>query len=104
MIYFYPKQYYDPSKAFSDGQQTPVEIDLFCKGQRQEFSGGRGVDDLFWPMHLNFKFFGMTPMETSACDDVMKNPDVENDFSRFDVHLNHLFFDVQWRRVKPLAT
>ena len=57
----------------------------------QEFFGRRGVDDLFWPMHLNFKFFGMTPLETFACHDVLKNPDVENDFVRFDVHLDQLF-------------
>ncbi len=57
----------------------------------QEFFAGRGVDDLFWPMHLNYKFFGMTPLETFACYDVLKNPDVENDFSRFEAHLAKLF-------------
>lgn len=61
----------------------------------QEFFGGRGVDDLFWPMHLNFKFFGMTPLETFACYDVMKNPDVENDFVRFEAHMNGLFPEVR---------
>ena len=60
----------------------------------QEFFGGRGVDDLFWPMHLNFKFFGMTPFETFACHDVLKNPDVENDFIRFNEHLDRLFPDL----------
>ena len=57
----------------------------------QEFFGGKGIDDLFWPMHLNFKFFGMTPLETFSCHDVMKNPDVENDFARFQAHLDKLF-------------
>lgn len=57
----------------------------------QEFFGGKGVDDLLWPAHLNFKFFGMTPLETFACHDVMKNPDIENDFRRFDEHLDKLF-------------
>jgi len=57
----------------------------------QEFFIGRGVDDLFWPMHLNFKFLGMTPLKTFACHDVLKNPDVENDFVRFDAHLDQLF-------------
>jgi modulator of drug activity B len=57
----------------------------------QEFFGGRGVDDLFWPMHLNFKFFGMTPLKTFACHDVLKNPDVENDFARYEAHLDQLF-------------
>ena len=57
----------------------------------QEFFDGRSVDDLFWPMHLNFKFFGMTPIETFACHDVLKNPDVGNDFIRFEAHLDGLF-------------
>ena len=57
----------------------------------QDFFQGRGVDDLFWPMHLNFRFFGMEPMETFSSHDVMKNPDIENDFARFDSHLNRLF-------------
>jgi modulator of drug activity B len=57
----------------------------------QWFFGDKGVDDLFWPMHLNFRFFGMQPMETFACHDVMKNPDIENDFSRFERHLNTHF-------------
>lgn len=57
----------------------------------QVFFGGKGVDDLFWPAHLNFKFFGMTPMATFSCHDVLKNPDVENDFKRFEAHLSKLF-------------
>ncbi|MEM8885436.1 MAG: NAD(P)H-dependent oxidoreductase [Planctomycetota bacterium] len=28
----------------------------------QEFFGGKGVDDLFWPAHLNFRFFDMQPL------------------------------------------
>jgi len=57
----------------------------------QHFFAGRGVDDLFWPMHLNFKFFGMTSLDTFACHDVMKNPQIENDFRRFEIHLDRLF-------------
>jgi len=33
----------------------------------------------------------MTPLKTFACHDVMKNPDIENDFIRFEKHLNNLF-------------
>ena len=61
------------------------------RGLLAVFFGGRGVDDLFWPMHLNFKFFGMKPLETFACHDVLKNPEVENDFIRFEARLNKLF-------------
>ena len=59
--------------------------------EAQEFFGGKGVDDLFWPTHLNFKFFGMTPLPTFSCHDVMKNPDIDGDLARFDTHLERHF-------------
>lgn len=66
-----------PKEAFNDPDQW--------------FFEGKTIDDLFWPMHLNFKFFGMEPLETFACFDVMKNPDIENDFQRFSAHLKQQF-------------
>jgi len=57
----------------------------------EEFFEGKSVDDLMFPMHMNFKFFGLEPMETFACFDVMKNADVENDFKRFEAHINANF-------------
>ncbi len=48
---------------------------------------GRSVDDLMWPTHMNFRFFGMTGLPTFAAYDVMKNATVEADFARFDAHL-----------------
>ncbi|MEM9555619.1 MAG: NAD(P)H-dependent oxidoreductase [Acidobacteriota bacterium] len=62
-----------PRGAFDDPSQT--------------FFGGGSVDDLFWPTHLNFEFFGMERLETFSCHDVMKNPEVERDFERFDAYL-----------------
>lgn len=56
-----------------------------------EFFDGKSIDDLLFPMHMNFKFFGMTAMPTFACFDVMKNADVENDLKRFENHLNTYF-------------
>lgn len=46
---------------------------------------------MFLPCHLNFRFFGMKPLETFVCYDVIKNPDVENDFVRLEKHLNAQF-------------
>ena len=66
-----------PEEAFNDPEEY-----LF---------GGKSVDDLWFPMHMNFRFFGMEPLETFACYDVMKNPDVENDFNRYTAHLNTHF-------------
>lgn len=66
-----------PSEAFND----PNEF----------FFAGKSVDDLFWPMHLNFKFFGMTALPTFSSHDVMKNPEIEVDLERFGKHLNQHF-------------
>lgn len=52
---------------------------------------GRSVDDLFFPMHMNFRFFGMEPIETFVCYDVMKNPDIDNDLVRFAAHFGKHF-------------
>ena len=65
-----------PAEAFNDAK---------------EFFAGKSVDDLLFPMHMNFKFFGMTALPTFACFDVMKNADVENDLQRFEQHLNANF-------------
>ena len=52
---------------------------------------GKGVDDLFFPIHMNFRFFGMEALPTFACYDVMKNPEIESDLSRFEDHLEIQF-------------
>ncbi|KPW05208.1 MULTISPECIES: NAD(P)H-dependent oxidoreductase [unclassified Pseudoalteromonas] len=56
-----------------------------------DFFEGKSVDDLVFPMHMNFKFFGMQALPTFACYDVMKNADIESDFARFEKHLNDNF-------------
>jgi modulator of drug activity B len=56
-----------------------------------DFFEGKGVDDLFFPQHMNFKFFGMKPLPTFACFDVIKNGDIDNDFKRLDQHLKDTF-------------
>ena len=63
-----------PAEAFDDASEYLFQ--------------GKGVDDLFFPMHMNFRFFGMEPLETFSCFDVMKNPRIEHDFERFQQHLN----------------
>ena len=52
---------------------------------------GKSVDDLFFPMHMNFRFFGMEPLPTFACFDVMKNADIDADFARFEKHIQSHF-------------
>lgn len=48
---------------------------------------GKSVDDLFFPMHMNFRFFGMQALPTFACYDVMKDAKVEEDLKRYARHL-----------------
>lgn len=66
-----------PAEAFDDKQQYLFE--------------GKSVDDLFFPSHMNFKFFAMEPLPTFACYDVMKNPEIEKDFERLTLHINDNF-------------
>lgn len=58
---------------------------------KEPFFEGGSLDDLLRPTHLNAKFFGLSPLPTFGAFDVMKNPDVESDFIRFDEHLHSTF-------------
>ena len=66
-----------PAEAFDDPSEP--------------FFEGASLDDLLRPVHLNAKFFGMSPLPTFGAFDVMKNPDVERDLQRFDAHLAEVF-------------
>lgn len=52
---------------------------------------GKSVDDIWFPMHMNFRFFGLEALPTFACYDVMKNPVIEADFERLAVHIGEHF-------------
>ena len=41
---------------------------------------GASVDDLWLPMHMNFRFFGLEGLPTFVCYNVMKSPTIEEDF------------------------
>ncbi|MEM6789473.1 MAG: NAD(P)H-dependent oxidoreductase [Myxococcota bacterium] len=66
-----------PSEAYDDPSEP--------------FFSGMSLDDLLAPVHLNAKFFGMTPLPTFAAHDVMKNPELDRDFARFDTHISAQF-------------
>lgn len=87
----------DPSKQYGTGGTLTGKTymlsltfnapkDCFNDDKQYLFEGA-GVDELWLPMHANFKFFGMTALPTFVCYDVLKNPDVENDFKRWESHL-----------------
>ncbi|MGH1463028.1 MAG: NAD(P)H-dependent oxidoreductase [Neptuniibacter sp.] len=52
---------------------------------------GKSVDDLWFPMHMNFRFFAMEGLPTFACYDVMKNPEIDDDLKRLDKHIDDHF-------------
>ena len=70
-----------PREAFDDASEP--------------FFKGSSVDDLLRPMHLNARFFDMTPLPTFAAFEVMKNPEIEADFDRFDAHLVSVFAEAE---------
>jgi modulator of drug activity B len=63
-----------PKEAFNDSSEYLFQ--------------GKSVDDLWYAQHMNFRFFAMEPLETFVCYDVMKNPEIENDFKRLKEHLD----------------
>ena len=65
-----------PKEAFNDAEEFLFQ--------------GKSVDDLFFPMHMNFRFFDMEPLETFVCYDVMKDAQAEADFERYKAHLNDI--------------
>ncbi|MEM8495717.1 MAG: NAD(P)H-dependent oxidoreductase [Planctomycetota bacterium] len=87
----------DPSKQYGTGGTLTGKrymLSLTLNAPRESFDdpsqtffAGMSVDDLYRPMHLNFKFFGMEPLPTFVCHDVMKNPDLDADFAAYREHL-----------------
>jgi len=89
-----------PKKNYGGGgllQNTKYMLSLTFNAPEESFNDsddffeGKSVDDLYFPQHMNFKFFGMQKLPTFACFDVMKNGDIENDFKRLEAHLSNLF-------------
>ncbi len=75
--YMFSLTYNAPREAFDDEGQYLLQ--------------GKGVDDMFLPAHKSFRFMGMEPLETFVCYDVIKNPDIDNDFRRLEAHVERLF-------------
>lgn len=90
-----------PKKNYGTGgvlKNTKYMLSLTFNSPEEAFNDsseylfrGKSVDDLWYPQHVNFRFFGMTPIETFACFDVMKNPEIENDFRRLEKHIDRHF-------------
>ncbi|MGJ8618942.1 MAG: NAD(P)H-dependent oxidoreductase [Methylophilaceae bacterium] len=71
--YMFSLSFNAPQEAFNDESEYLFQ--------------GKSVDDLLYPMHVNYRFFRMEPLETFVCFDVLKNPQIESDFERFKQHM-----------------
>lgn len=90
-----------PTKNYGGGgtaQDKKYMLSLTFNAPKEAFDdtdeylfGGKSVDDLFFPAHMNFRFFGMTGLDTFVCFDVMKNPNIDADFERYVAHLGQNF-------------
>ncbi|MEG9500061.1 NAD(P)H-dependent oxidoreductase [Mannheimia indoligenes] len=49
---------------------------------------GKGLDDLHFPVHCVYRFFGMSQLPGFACFDAMKNPQIEQDLKDWETHLS----------------
>jgi NADPH dehydrogenase (quinone) len=56
-----------------------------------QFFEGRGVDGIFLWLHKTYQFFGMEPLPTFSCYDVLKDPDVTDVKAQFADHLKDAF-------------
>lgn len=90
-----PKKNYGAGETLSD---TKYMLSLTFNTPEVSFNDeseclfkGKIVDDLFLPLHMNFRFFGMSPRPTIACYDVMKNVDAKGDFNRFAEYIEANF-------------
>jgi modulator of drug activity B len=66
-----------PREAFDDKGQA-----LFT---------GRSIDEVYFPLSAPYRFCGVEILPAFACFDVMKNPDVANDFERMRARLAQHF-------------
>jgi modulator of drug activity B len=90
----------DPSKKYGSGGlmhgkkymiSTTWNAPLEAKEDPAQFFEGKGADGVFMWLHKAYQFIGMEPLESFACHDVLKSPDVENDLKRFREHLKNSF-------------
>ncbi len=61
-------------------------------GNPQEYLfGEKSLEDLNFPVHCVYRFFGFAPLPSFGCFDVYKNPQIETDLARWQAHLKAHF-------------
>ncbi|OFN18927.1 NAD(P)H-dependent oxidoreductase, partial [Neisseria sp. HMSC072B12] len=56
-----------------------------------DFFEGKDVDAVYMPFHKLNEFIGLTRLPTFTCNDVVKNPQVEQYFADYQAHLKKVF-------------
>ncbi len=56
-----------------------------------QFFEGKGVDGPFMWLHKTYQFFGMEPLPSFSCHDVLKDADIPSDLKRLKEHLAAAF-------------
>ncbi len=69
-------------------QNAPIEA---FGNVSETFFNGMSPDEMLNPIHLTFRFLGLTPVASFFSCDVMKNPTILEDFERYKEHLRHYF-------------
>lgn len=58
---------------------------------KNEFFGGIGVDQVYLHLHKAHEFIGMSALPTFICNDVVKNPQVNEYIKNYKNHLRKVF-------------
>ncbi|MBO4575701.1 MAG: NAD(P)H-dependent oxidoreductase [Neisseriaceae bacterium] len=59
--------------------------------EKDEFFEGLGVDRVYFALHKAMQFIGMKPLPTFMCNDVIKNPQIEQYIANYREHINKVF-------------
>lgn len=77
----------DKKYMFSLTWNAPIEA--FTR--EGDFFEGVGVDGVYFHLHKAHQFLGMSPLPTFICNDVVKNPQVEQYKADYVAHLKKIF-------------
>lgn len=55
--------------------------------EKEQFFEGLGIDAVHLPIHKANQFLGISPLKTFMCNDVIKQPNIEEDMQRYLRHL-----------------
>jgi modulator of drug activity B len=77
----------DKSYMFSVTWNAPIEAFT----EKGEFFEEQGVDGVYFHLHKAMQFVGMKGLPTYICNDVIKNPKIDEFISGYEKHLKKVF-------------